>query len=70
MGKDHHQQRRPTVTPLATMRPSPESRRGSAQAWRMRMKPQDPDMAQNFSDLFAAIHPQPEKPPLVSHGEV
>jgi hypothetical protein len=34
----------------------------------MRMKPQDPDMAQNFSDIFAAIHAQPKKPPLVSHG--
>jgi hypothetical protein len=35
----------------------------------MRMKPQVPDMAQNFSNVFAAIHAQPGKSlPLVSHG--
>jgi hypothetical protein len=34
----------------------------------MRMKPQDADMAQNFSNIFAAFNAQPKKPPpLVSH---
>jgi len=35
----------------------------------MRMKQQDPNMAQNVSSVFAAVLAQPEKTPtLVSHA--